>query len=163
MEIKPSAVPTLDQVRDQVKDDVARTKAVDVARSKAETMAKAAKGNFAAAAKAAGVDVKTTELVARGAALPEIGVNQAVEDAVFALKPGETSGPIATESAVVVARVKERQDVKPEEMATSKGSLREELRQQQQSQFFAAYMTKARDRMTLTYNQPAIEALVGGR
>ena len=48
-------------------------------------MAQAAKTNFAAAAKAAGVEVKSTELITRGAALPEVGINTAVEDAVFAL------------------------------------------------------------------------------
>jgi parvulin-like peptidyl-prolyl isomerase len=163
VEVKPSAIPTLDQVKDQVRDDVIRLKAVDVARARANTMARQARGNFAAAAKAAGVEVKTTELIARGAPLPEVGVNQAVEDAVFSLKAGETSGPIATDNAVVVARVKERQDIKPEDMAAQQTTLREELGQQRQGMFFAAYMTKAREKMTLTYNQAAIETLLGGR
>lgn len=161
VEVKPSATPTLDEVKDKVRDDVIRLKAVEVAKTRAATMAQAAaRGNFAAAAKAAGVDVKTTDLIARGAALPEIGVNQQVEDAVFKLKSGDTSGPIATESAVVVAHVKERQDVKPEDMAAGKGLLRDELRQQRQGEFFSAYMTKARGAMKLTYNEPAIQALL---
>ena len=72
-----------------------RLKAVDVARAKAAAMAQAAaKGNFAAAAKAAGVEVKSTDFVTRGAALPEVGVNNAVDAAVFGLKAGETSAPI---------------------------------------------------------------------
>lgn len=162
-EVKPSGAPTLDQVKDKVKDDVIRIKAVDLAKAKAATMAKSAAGNFAAAAKAAGVEVKTTDMIARGTALPEIGVNQAVEDVVFKLKAGEASGAISTDNAVVVARVKERQDVKPEDMTTGKVALREELRQQAQGQFFGAYMTKARDKMTLTYNQSAIEAILTGK
>ena len=36
---------------------------------------------------------------------PEVGVSSAVDDAVFALKAGQTTAPISTESAVVVARV----------------------------------------------------------
>ncbi len=164
VEVKPSAPPTLDEVKDKVRDDVIRLKAVDVAKTRAATMAQAAaKGNFAAAAKAAGVEVKTTELIVRGAALPEIGVNQQVEDAVFKLKAGETSAPIATESAVVVARVKERQDVKPEDLAAGKGLLRDEMRQQRQNEFFGAYMTKARDKMSLKYNQAAIQTLLSGK
>jgi parvulin-like peptidyl-prolyl isomerase len=61
-EIKPSALPALAEVKDKVRDDVVREKAVTVAREKADTMAKSAKTNFAAAAKAAGVEVKTTDL-----------------------------------------------------------------------------------------------------
>jgi peptidyl-prolyl cis-trans isomerase D len=165
VEIKPSAAPTLDQVKDRVKDDVVRVKAVDVAKARAAAMAKAvaAGASFAAAAKAAGVEVKTTEMMARGTALPEIGINQQVEDIVFKLKTGETSGPISTDNAVVVARVKEKQDVKPEEMTTGKAALRDELRQQHMGQFFAAYMTKARAKMTLTVNDAAMGVLLGGK
>jgi peptidyl-prolyl cis-trans isomerase D len=160
VDVKPSSLPTLEEVKDKVKDDVIRIKAVDVAKARAAAMAKAAGSNFAAAAKAAGVEVKTTDLIARGTALPEIGVNQAVEDAVFKLKNGETSEPISTDNAVVVVHVKEKQDVKPEEMSAGKSQLRDELRQQHQGQFFAAYMVKAKDRMTLTYNQAAIDTIL---
>jgi peptidyl-prolyl cis-trans isomerase D len=165
VEVKPSALPAMEDVKDKIKDDVMRTKAVDVAKARAEAMAKAAGSNFAAAAKAAGVEVKTTDLIARGASLPDIGSNQAVEDVIFKLKTGETSAAIPTDNAVVVVRVKEKQDVKPEEMAAGLPQLRAELRQQQQGEFFGAYMVKARDRMTLTYNQATIESVMmpGGR
>jgi peptidyl-prolyl cis-trans isomerase D len=164
VDVKPAALPTLEEVRDKVKDDVQTKKAVDVAKAKAEAMAKSAGSNFAAAAKAAGVEVKTTDLIARGTAMPEIGVNQAVEDVVFALKNGETSGAISTGSAVVVVHVKEKQDVKPDEMAAGLSQIRDELRQQHQGEFFGAYMVKARDRMTLSYNNTAIEhVLSAGR
>ena len=163
-EVKPAALPTLDQVRDKVRDDVIRTKAVEVARQRAETMAKAARGNFAAAAKAAGVEVKTTELITRGSPLPEVGTNQAVEDVIFALKPGDTSAPIPTDNAVVVARLVERQDVKPEDMATGKASVADDLRQQRQNQFFGAYMTKAREKIGQpTFNERAYMQVTGGR
>jgi peptidyl-prolyl cis-trans isomerase D len=162
VDVKPAALPTLDEVKDKVKEDVQQKKAVDVAKAKAEAMAKNAGSNFAAAAKAAGVEVKTTDLIARGTALPEIGTNQAVEDAVFKLKTGETSGAIATDTAVVIVHVKEKQDVKPDEMATGLSQVRDELRQQHQSEFFGAYMVKARDHMTLSYNQAAIETLLSG-
>ena len=163
-EVKPAALPTLDQVRDKVRDDVIRTKAVEVARQRAETMARAARGNFAAAAKAAGVEVKTTELITRGSPLPEVGTNQAVEDVIFALKPGDTSAPIPTDNAVVVARLVERQDVKPEDMAAGKASVADDLRQQRQNQFFGAYMTKAKEKIGQpTFNERAYMQVTGGR
>jgi peptidyl-prolyl cis-trans isomerase D len=162
VEIKPSYLPALAEVKDKVRDEVVRVKAVEVARVKAETMAKSAKANFAAAAKAAGVEVKTTDFIQRGSALPEVGVNGAVDDAVFGLKPGETTGPIATDSAVVVARVKERQDVDPTKAVTERDTVRNELLQQRRSQFFMAYMAKARPKLNISYKDASIRALLGG-
>ena len=161
VEIKPSALPTLVEVKDKVRDDVVRLKAVEMAKTKAAAMAKAAKGNFAAAAKAAGVDVKTTDLIARGAALPEVGVNKAVEDAVFALKVNDTTGPISTENAVIVARVKERQDIKVADMTAGRDAIRNELLQQRKGEFFGAYMGKAQTKMRVQYNPEAIKAVLG--
>jgi peptidyl-prolyl cis-trans isomerase D len=163
VEVRPPAPPKLDEVKDKVREDVIRLKAIDVAKAKSIAFAQAAaKGNFAAAAKAAGVDVKSTEFVARNSAYPEIGVNGAVDDAVFALKAGDSTPPITTDTAVVVARVKERQDPDPAKAAADRDSLRGELLQQQRGQFFAAYMTKAKVKMTITYNENAIRALLGG-
>jgi peptidyl-prolyl cis-trans isomerase D len=160
-EIKPSALPTLPEVKDKVRDDVIRLKAVEMAKARADAMAKAAKGNFAAAAKAAGVDVKTTELITRGSALPEVGVNKTVEDAVFALKVNETTGPISTDNAVVVARVKERQDIKIDEMTAGRTTVRNELLQQRKGEFFGAYMSKAQTKMRVQYHQEAIKTILG--
>ena len=163
VEIKPSGLPTLDDVRDKVKDDVIRLKAVDLARTKAETMAAAARTNFAAAAKAAGVEVKTTEFITRGTAFPEVGISSAIDDAVFALKVNETTAPIATNNAVVVARVRERQEINEEEMAKQRSTLRAQLIDERANEFFAAYMTRAKDKMDVTFNENAIKLILGGQ
>jgi peptidyl-prolyl cis-trans isomerase D len=163
LEIKPSALPVLADVKDSVRDDVIRQKAVEVAKTRAATMAQsAAKGNFAAAAKAAGVEVKTTELITRGSAYPEVGVSSAVDDAVYALKSGQTTAPISTESAVVVARVAERQDIKSEDMTTGMDALRNELADDRRNAFFSSYMRKAQQRMSIEFSQDAIKQILGG-
>ena len=61
--------------------------------------------------------MKTTELIPRGSPLPDIGVSPAVDAAAFALPAGSVTAPIATDAGTVIARVAERQDVKPEELA----------------------------------------------
>ena len=161
-EIQAPRVPKLDEVKAKVRDDVVRLKAVELAKTKAASMAQAAaKGNFAAAAKASGVEVKTTDFVPRGTALPDVGVSSAVDDAVFKLKAGETAGPIATDNAVVVAQVTERQDVKPEGLSTERDALRDELLQQRRQEFFAAYMAKAKTKMKISYNSETIKTLLG--
>ena len=160
-EIKPPAAPTLAEVKDKVRDDVVKAKAVDVARAKAATMAQAAKGNFAAAAKAAGVEVKTTDFVTRGTPYPEVGVSPTLDGAVFSIKAGDTTGPIATDNAVVVAHVKERQDLNPANFATERESARAQLLEQRRGEFFAAYMAKAKAKLKVGFNENAIRTILG--
>jgi parvulin-like peptidyl-prolyl isomerase len=161
-EIEPPHTPKLEEVKDKVREDVIKQKALDAAKAKAANVAQAAgKSGLAAAAKTAGVDVKTTEFIARGTALPEVGVNTAVDDAVFKLKAGETTPPVATDNAVVVAQVKERQDIKPETMASERETLRDELTQQRRQEFFAAYMAKAKTKMKIQYNEDTVKTLLG--
>jgi peptidyl-prolyl cis-trans isomerase D len=158
-EIQPSALPTLDQVKDKVKDDVIRQKALAIAHAKAEAMAKTAKTNFAGAARAAGVDVKSTDFIARGSSFPEIGVSDKLDEAIFKLAKGETSAPVDAGDAVVVARVTDRQDISPDALAAERDSLREQIFEQRADAFFSAYLAKIRAGMSITFNQATLEAL----
>jgi peptidyl-prolyl cis-trans isomerase D len=159
-EVRPSTIPPFAEVADKVRDDVVRARAVEVARARAATMADAVKrGSFAAAAKAAGVAVKTTELITRGQPLPDVGTSPVVDDAVFGLPEGGTTMPIATEDAVVVARVVDKQDVVAEDMAGARAGLKAELEQQRRNDFFAAYMQKAKEKMQIRANNETIRAL----
>jgi peptidyl-prolyl cis-trans isomerase D len=160
-EVKPSYVPQLSEVKDKVREDVIRTKALEIAKAKAASMAKAT-GDFAAAAKAAGADVKNTDFVARDSAYPEIGVNSSVDAVAFNLKAGETSAPIPTDTAVVVVHVKEKQDIDPAKMLAERDGTRDQLLSQRRQEFFAAYMAKARQSMKTTFNEAAIKAVLGG-
>jgi peptidyl-prolyl cis-trans isomerase D len=161
VETKAAAIPPLAEVKEKVRDDVLRLKAIDLAKAKAEEVARAAKGNFAAAAKAAGVEIKTTELITRGQALPEVGVNKAVEDAVFGLKVNEATGAVTTDNAVVVARVKERTDINVADMATAREGMRSELLQRRRGEFFSAYMQRAQTKMKIEYHEAAIKTVLG--
>jgi peptidyl-prolyl cis-trans isomerase D len=160
-EIKAPYVPKLEEVKAKVREDVIRLKAVDMAKAKAQVMSQQARGNFAAAAKAAGVDIKTTELITRGTALPEVGTNGLVEQAVFALKKGEVSEPISTDNAVVVAKVVDKQEGTPEGLAAEREALKNQLLQQARQEFFAAYMSKAKAKMTIAYKNDTIKQLIG--
>lgn len=161
-EVQAPHAPKLDEVKVKVRDDVIRAKAVELARAKAQMVSTQGKANFAAAAKAAGVDVKKTELIARGTALPDVGVSGVVDDAVFALNQGDVSAPIATESAVVVVHVLEKQAGTPEGLAAERDGLRSQLLQQSRQEFFAAYMTKAKTKMKIVINEAVVKQLIGG-
>jgi len=154
-------IPRLEEVKDRVKTDTAREKARDVSRQRAESLAAQFKADFAAAAKSAGLEVKKTELVPRGSPLPDVGASAAVEAAAFALPVGGVTPPITTDAGTVIARVAERQDVKPEELATARDGLRTELVNEQRTRFFGAYMAKARERLKTSIYEDNVRQAVG--
>jgi peptidyl-prolyl cis-trans isomerase D len=154
-------IPTLDEVRARVKADAAREKAREVSRQRAESLAAQFKSDFEAAAKTAGVEVKTTEMIPRGSPLPEVGVSPAVDASAFALPSGSVTPPIPTDAGTVIARVAERQDVKPQEIALARDGLRTELLNEQRSRFFGAYMGKARERLKTSIDEENVRRVVG--
>jgi peptidyl-prolyl cis-trans isomerase D len=160
VEIKPSYVPAIEEVRDDVREDVIQAKAVEVARARAASLASST-ANFAAAAKAAGAPVRSTELITRGTALPDVGVSDRIDAAAFALKAGERSQPIATDSAVVVVHLRERQDIVPEGLEAQRETVRAQLTNQRRMEFFSAYMAKAMEGMDISYNEATLTALLG--
>jgi peptidyl-prolyl cis-trans isomerase D len=155
--------PKLDEVKDKVREDVTREKAKELARQKAVALAAAAKadGDLAKAAKAAGAEVKTSELLPRDSALPEIGTSREVDEAAFRLTVGTVSDAIATENAVAVVKVLERKDVVPSEMAAGRDQLREELLNERRGRFFSAYMVKAKQRMKIELNGENFRKVTG--
>src|SRR5687768_14976296 len=68
-------VPTLEQVKDRVREDVVRARAAELSRQRAAQIAATLRnaGNFAAAAKAQGLEAKDTQLIARDSPLPDVG------------------------------------------------------------------------------------------
>ena len=160
-DITPSHVPPLSEVMTKVREDVVRAKAIELARDRAARLAQSG-ARFAAAARAAGATVSSTDFLTRGSAYPTVGVNQQLDALAFALQPGGITAPVTTDTAVVVARVDERQDITPEGLNAERERLREELTSQRTSAFFEAYMAKARERMQIEYNNATLQSLVGG-
>jgi peptidyl-prolyl cis-trans isomerase D len=157
-----SYIPKLDEVKARVRDDVLKQKAIEAARQKAAAINAAMKaGDFEKAAKAAGLEVKTTELIARGAPMGDAGVSPALEAAAFALPAGSVSDPVVTENGAAIVKVVERKDVAADELAKQKDSLRTELLNERKNKFFSAYMTKARTRMKIDINRETVAQIVG--
>ena len=156
-------VPKLDDVKPRVRDDVLKKKAVDAAQQKAADIAGSLKsGNFEAAAKAAGLDVKTTDLIARGAPVGELGVSPAIDAVAFALPTGAVSDPITTDTGAVVVKVLEKQEPTAKETADGRQQMKDELMNERRGRFFAAYMTKARQRMDVRINSQLLAQLTQG-
>jgi peptidyl-prolyl cis-trans isomerase D len=156
-------VPKLDEVKDRVREDLIRSRAGELSRQRAGQIAAALKGaaDFAAAAKAQGLEAKSTELIAREAALPDIGVSPEVDKVAFSLPAGAVSDPIATADGTVIVRVVERDEVTPDEFRPAKEQFRAELLNERRNRFFTAYMNRAKEKMAIEINPDVVRRVVG--
>jgi peptidyl-prolyl cis-trans isomerase D len=156
-------VPKLDEVKTRVSDDVKVEKAAELVKQRASALATELRNakDFAAAAKKAGLAVKTTELIARGAAVPDIGISEAVEAAAFSLPQGGVSDAISTPTATAVIRVAEKVNVTDAEIETGRDQMREELVNQRRDKFFGAYMQKAKQALKITVRDEVLARITG--
>jgi peptidyl-prolyl cis-trans isomerase D len=156
-------VPKLEEVKDKVREDAIRARATELSRQRAGEIAAALRSasSFAAAAKSQGLEAKDTELLARGTALPDIGVSPEVEKVAFALPVGGVSGPIVTGGGTVIVRVAERDPVTDEEFNQARDSFREQLLTERQGRFYSSWMTKAKQKMSIEINNEVLRRVVG--
>jgi peptidyl-prolyl cis-trans isomerase D len=151
-------VPQLPEVRDKVRDDLVRERAAEIAKAKAGEIAATLKSapDFAGAAKKAGLALKTTELVTRGSAIADIGVNADVDKAAFALPVGGVSDPITTPQGTAIVRVVEKEAVTDEQVKTGLETTRTELANQRRDRFFTSYMAKAKEKLKVDIRQDTL-------
>jgi peptidyl-prolyl cis-trans isomerase D len=154
--------PKLDEVKERVRDEVIKQKARDLSRQRAAELAAKLKTapDFEKAAKAAGVQVKTTELITRDAPLPDLGVAATPGDTAFALAVGAVSDPMPTDAGTAIMKVLEKKEVTSLEWAAAKDKFREELLADRRSRFFTAYMVKAKQKMKIEVNRETLEKAV---
>ena len=148
---KDAYTPTLDEVKDRVREDLIRSRAIELSRQRAAGIAaelKSAK-DFTASAKALGFEAKESQMVGRDTALPDVGVSPAVDKVAFTLPKGTVSDPIQTDNATVVIRVVDRDEVTPDEFKQARERFRAELVSEKRGRFFASYMTKAKERLKI--------------
>lgn len=144
---KDPYVPTLDEVKDRVRQDLIRTRAAELSRQRAGEIATSLKSakDFATAAKAQGLEAKDTQLITRGTALPDVGVSPDVDKVAFSLPAGAVSDPIATADGTVIVKVVQRQDVTPEDFRKAKDTFRAQLLNERRDRFFTAYMNRVKE------------------
>ena len=156
-------VPPLEDVRARVREDVLRRKALTLAQAKAAEAAAMLQEaeDFSAAAEAADLTVGSSALLTRGSPFPEVGISAAVEAVAFELPIGGVSGVIEAGNAAAVVRIVERQDVTPEELEEAWDTLRTELLQNRQNQFYSSYMAGVQKQLPSTIDMVAFDQAVG--
>ena len=156
-------LPKVDEVKERVRDDVVRNKAKEFGLKKAAEVAAKLKGaaDFEKAAQAAGFKAQTTEMITRDSPIPDLGMAPEITEAAFALAPGAISQPIATDTGSAVIKVLEKQEVTPQELDANRQKFRDDLLADRRNRFFAAYMSKAKQKMRIEVNREAVQKLVG--
>jgi peptidyl-prolyl cis-trans isomerase D len=155
-------IPKLDEVREKVRDVVVKQKARTLAERKAAEIGARLKSapDFEKAAKAAGVDAKTTDQIARDSPIPELGASPAIDGVAFSLPIGAVSDVIQTDNGAAVIKVLDKKEVTPTDWASAKDRFREELLADRRNRFFAAYMVKAKQKMKIEVNRETLQRAV---
>jgi peptidyl-prolyl cis-trans isomerase D len=156
-------IPKIDEVKERVRDEVVRNKAKEFGLQKANEVAAKLKSvpDFEKAAAAAGFKAQTTELITRDSPIPDLGMAAEVTEAAFTLEQGAVSAPITTSTGSAIIKVLEKQEVTPQEITANREKFREDLLSDRRNRFFAAYMSKAKQKMRIEVNQEAVQRLVG--
>ena len=149
-EIVADYKPPLDAVRARVADDYRREQARDLALARARG---AFDADLAKMAKALGTTVQSTQpSLARGQALPGVGLDPAIEAAAFAGTVGEIVGPVAGQRAVLVMRISGRSQAEMAKLADEAESIRASLRAQQAQRLIEYRIQELRSAAEVEFN-----------
>jgi peptidyl-prolyl cis-trans isomerase D len=150
VEKRDPRIPDLEEVKDRVSEDFKRSRAAERVEQAARDLAAGAANADAlkAAAEKAGLKAEDEEGFHLGRPLGSAGADPALDAAVFALKPGETTRtPVKVGDRWVVVSVKTRKDADPAEFDKQKSQLVESALSERRGQLFDEYLVAARRKL----------------
>jgi len=137
------------QIVEQVKMQKATAEMQDIANQIASGAANA--DALAASATSKGLKADDQKSFILGSPLgqgPSASTNEALEDAIYAMKPGDvTKTPIKVGDNLVIVGVKSREDASMDEFAKQRDSLLEQMLQQKRSAVFSDYLAATKQKM----------------
>ncbi|HLJ48891.1 MAG TPA: peptidylprolyl isomerase [Bryobacteraceae bacterium] len=164
--VNPPHVPAMAEVEAQVKTQLVQQKSSQLANEKAQQaldMLKKNGGDFNAVAKSLGGEVKTSEPFTRNGAIEGVG-NGAYFEKEFDKAVGTIIGPINTGSSVVVAKIVDKVEPDPTQLAKERDRLIEQLKAKQQQErealFSDSIKTKLEQEGKIKYHQDAINQFI---
>ncbi len=150
LDVKAAHAPDFAGYKDHILADYREQQTPQLLAAKvAELAAKAKSGDLAAAAKAVGATVKSSDLVGREAQVPDLGALATAAPQLFALNPGQVSGPINSGRTGVVAKLVDKQQPSSEDIAKNLESAREAMLNQRREEVFSVFVTS----LTNTYEK----------
>jgi peptidyl-prolyl cis-trans isomerase D len=163
MEVQPTRLPELAEVKERVRADLVEQKARALARARAEELrARAQAEGLEKAVTALGLTRRDTpEPVGRGEPLGELGTGKALEEAAYSTAVEGLAGPVATAGGFAVLRVMEKTPFDAAAFAQQKASLVSNLEQQHRQRLFQAYLERVRDRFPVERRPAAMRRIDG--
>jgi peptidyl-prolyl cis-trans isomerase D len=142
-EVAPAHAPAFADWKSHVADDYRNERLPLLLSQKTQELAEKAKSlnDLSKAAKAVGATLKTSDLVGPEDQVPEFGQVAQVAPQLFELKPGELSGPISAGRTGVVARLVDKKEPPPDEIARNFDQTKDQLLRQRQNDAFNLFLS----------------------
>ncbi|HEY6465458.1 MAG TPA: peptidyl-prolyl cis-trans isomerase [Candidatus Acidoferrales bacterium] len=146
--IQPTHQGTLAEVHDQVLADYQKEQSTVLASTRAADLAKQVQGgaDFDKSAKALGLDPKLSDFFARSGSVQDVGTGKQITGA-FSLPVGKTSSPINLSGNWLVYRVAARNEPNPDDLASQRDDIKQQLLQSKQDAAFEAFHTSLVDQL----------------
>jgi peptidyl-prolyl cis-trans isomerase D len=166
VDIQPAHDASFDEAKPRVLADVKLEKANQLAAEKSKEVEEGVKNgkDLATLARTAGMDVKTSEPLARGGSIPEFGAIADRDKEIFSLPLGKPGTPSTVASKTLVFAVKERKALDPEEVKKGLDTARASLLQAKREMYFSNWVQDAQKKMqdgkSIKVNQDAITQIV---
>lgn len=167
VDIRPSAVPSFEQVRDRVLQDYKSVKGENLAREKAFAFEKEVKAsNFDQVAAKQGLSLTTTGFFKKGTTIDDtLKFAPEVHDRSFRMKEGEVSPPVRVAGNYAVFQVVEKSKVDEQKFEQEKVTIADELTNQKRAGFFSAYVQNLVERLRadnkIVINQQLVDSITG--
>jgi peptidyl-prolyl cis-trans isomerase D len=163
-QVIPAHAGTLAEVRERVMADYRAEQATARAKELATDLGSRSKSanDLAGPAKALGFEAKTSDLIARDAAVPDVGSASQV-GAAFGLPVGQTGDPVFLGANWVIFRVLEHQAANTNDLAAQRKDITDQLLQNRRQMAYDAFRTSLENRLKsegkLVYNAENLKRL----
>jgi peptidyl-prolyl cis-trans isomerase D len=145
--VAPAHTPEFADWKSHVADDYINDQLPSLLAQKTEELAAKAKSsnNLAKAAKEVGATMKTSDLVNESGQVPDFGQVGQVAPQLFDLAVGNISGPINAQRTGVVAKILDKQEPTPDEIANNLSQTREGILERRRSDSFNVFLSTVLD------------------
>ena len=140
--VVPAHAPNFADWKSHVLDDYRQEQVPALLTAKGNELAAKAKseGDLAKAAKEMGALFKTSDLVGQSGQVPNVGQMGSVAPQLFDLNAGDLSSPIKSGQSVVVAKIVDKVQPNPAEIASNLGQTREQILEQRRQEAFSVLL-----------------------
>jgi peptidyl-prolyl cis-trans isomerase D len=147
-DVKAAHAPSFEEYKTKLADDFREQQLPQLLARKTNELADKAhaENNLAQAAKEVGATVKTSELVGHTGQVPDIGDLATAAPDLFDLSVNQISKPINTGHSGIVAKIDEKQEPTPSDIAKNLDATRDSLLNEKREQMFAVFVTALTDR-----------------